>query len=175
MGENSSLAMIEFVLDQCADVFTVVVLAAFSRRERTAMPFPGMPAVISKVQEPYGPKPPLMIADSVCVRCREVPGDFSRIPQHHDQPAETVDHGDTPITIDRSRLFFADAERRFGDLRPTAQVGTPRSALSGESVSLRNAPILITTTAASPSAASVALSPVGLSGTFFSSISHTAM
>lgn len=139
------------------------------------MPFDRMPAVISKVQEPYGPKLPLMIANAICVRCREVPGDFSRIPQHRDQPSETVDHGDTAITIDHSRLFLADAERRFGDLRRTAQLGPSRSALSGDSVSFRNAPMLITTTAASPSAARVALRPAGLSGTFFVSTSHTAM
>jgi len=70
LGENSPFAMIKFVLDQAADVFTVVVLAAFSRRERTPMPFPRVAAVISKVREPYGPKLPVMIADAVCVRCR---------------------------------------------------------------------------------------------------------
>src|SRR5580658_3903606 len=133
-----------------------------------------MPAVISKSSEPYGPKLPAMIADAFCIRRGEVPGNFIRIPERYHQPSDRVEDGDTPIAIERSLLFFADAERRFGDLRRPAQIGPPRSPLSRDSVSLRNAPKLIATTAASASDARVALRPIGLSGTFFSSTSHTA-
>lgn len=137
------------------------------------MQFPGMAAVIPKVHEPYGPKLPAMIADAFRIRCGEVPGDFTRIPEDHYQSSNSVDHGHTPLAVGHSRLFFAEAERRLEDLHRPCQFGPPRSSLNRDSVSLRNAPMLIATTAASASAANVALRPAGLSGAFFSSTSHT--
>ena len=132
-----------------------------------------MPAIISKGQEPNRLKPAATVTNVFRIRRGKVLGNFIRIPKHHHQPSDGIDHGDTPIAIGRSRLFFAEAERRFGNLCRSAQPGPPRSAVNRNSVSFRNAPILITTTTASASAARVALRPIGLSGAFFSSTSHT--
>jgi len=139
------------------------------------VPFPGMSPVISEGCKPDRPKLPAMITDALCVRCGEMPRDFTWVAEHHHQPSDRVDDRDTPIALERSPLFCAEAERRFENFCRPAQPVPPRSALRRDSVSLRNVPILIATTAVSANAVRVALRPIGLSGAFFSSTSHTTM
>lgn len=69
-------------------------------------------SIVPEGNKPNSAKMAAMVADRFRVRCGEMSCDFGRLAQNRHQPPDRVDYGDTSPAIERSRLFFAVAERR---------------------------------------------------------------